>query len=293
MKKRLKIRPVRTGVQIFFFLLIALIAVGHSLEEAGITLPLIGGASLHAVCPFGGVVSLYQYIVSGTFVQKIHDSSFILMILVFLTAVLFGPVFCGWICPLGSFQEWIGRIGKKLFRKKYNHMIPGKIDSILRYLRYLVLIWVIIVTAASARLVFANYDPYYALFNFWTGEVAISGFIILGLVILLSLVVERPFCKYACPYGAVLGLSNFFRVFKIRRIPKTCISCSACDRACPMNIEVEKHTTVRNHQCIACYECTSEAACPISDTVILSAELPLRESAKTKTRTAKEPSHAN
>lgn len=270
MKKKLRLKPIRTSIQIFFFILVLLISLGHSLDEAGVSIPLIQGASLHAVCPFGGVVSIYQYLTAGSFTQKIHDSSFILMILVFVTAILFGPVFCGWICPFGSVQEWFGKIGRKLFKKRYNNFIPGKIDRILRYLRYVVLLWVLIMTAVSTKLIFSDFDPYYALFNFWTGEVAITGFAALGAVLVLSIFVERPFCKYACPYGAVLGLSNLFRIFKIRRNNETCISCSKCDKACSMNIEVSSTKNVLNHQCISCFACTSDDSCPVPETVTIS-----------------------
>ena len=266
MSKKSKIR-IRRIVQVFFLVLIALIAVNHSLEEAGKALPILSSASLHAVCPFGGVVSIYQYAVSGTFVKKTHESSFILMIIVAALAVVFGPVFCGWICPMGTVQEFVSKLGKKLFGRKFNRFIPYKFDRWLRYLRYIVLAWVIYMTAVTGKIIFADYDPYYALFNFWTGEVAVSGYIILGLSLLLSLFVERPFCKYACPYGAVLGVSNLFRIFKIRREADTCINCGACDKACPMNIEVATAGKVRNHQCISCLKCTSEQACPVEKTV--------------------------
>lgn len=262
---------IRRGVQIFFLVLIALIAINHTLAESGVEIPLIGAASLHAVCPFGGVVSIYQYATAGTFVKKVHESSFILMIIVFALAVAFGPVFCGWICPFGTVQEFFSYLGRKILGRKHNRVIPARIDRWLRYLRYAVLAWVIYMTARSGQLIFADYDPYYALFNFWTGEVAVSGFIVLGLVFLLSLIVERPFCKYACPYGAVLGLSNLFRVFGIKRNPTTCIDCKACDRACPMNIEVSSAGTVRDHQCISCLKCASEQACPVVATVELRA----------------------
>ena len=94
-----------------------------------------------------------------------------------------GPVFCGWVCPMGSLQEWIGKIGRKLSKKRFNWLIPPGVDNILRYLRYVVLLLVIIMTARSAELLFADIDPYYALFNFWSGEVALSALIILGVVI--------------------------------------------------------------------------------------------------------------
>ena len=132
------------------------------------------------------------------------------------------------------------------------------------------LAWVLYVTAVSGRLIFADYDPYFALFNFWSGEVAWQAFTILGLTLGLSLFVERPWCKYACPYGAVLGLSNLFRVFKIQRAESTCKADGACSILCPMNIPVDSVTTVRNHQCISCLECTSEAVCPVAQTVIFS-----------------------
>jgi len=275
-------RKVRMVVQIVFFILVVLIVLSHSLGELGITIPLIQGASLHAVCPFGGVVSLYQYITQGTFVQKIHDSSFYLMLIVFITAIIAGPVFCGWICPFGTFQEWIGKIGRRIFGKRYNAMVPAKLDRLLRYLRYVVLVWIVVMTAISAKLVFSAFDPYFALFNFWTGEVAITGFAVLGVVIALSLVIERPFCKYACPYGALLGVTNLFRVFKVRRNTSTCIDCKACDRACPMNIKVSATQTVHDHQCIACMACTSEQACPVKRTVELNTRT-LGETSRKKT----------
>lgn len=264
-----KAANTRLIVQVFFFALIALIAVNHTLEEAGKAIPVLSSASLHAICPFGGVVSVYQFIAAGTYVHKIHSAAFVLMWIVFALTVFLGPVFCGWICPLGSIQEWFGKLGKKIFKRRFNRMIPYKVDRILRYLRYLMLGWVLYMTAVTGTLVFSDIDPYFALFNFWRSEVAIGGVIILAVVLVLSLIVERPFCKYACPYGAVLGVFNLFRIFKIRRRPSTCIDCKACDRSCPMNIPVSTSGAVRDHQCISCLKCTSEQVCPVENTVEL------------------------
>lgn len=261
---------LRKIVQLFFFAFIAMIAVNHTLVEAGQGIPFLSTASLHALCPFGGVVTIYQYATTGTFVQKIHESAFVLMLIGFLLAILFGPVFCGWVCPLGTVQEWVSALGKKLFRRRFNHFVPAKLDNYLRYLRYAVLAWVLYMTAVTGTLIFSTYDPYFALFNFWSSEVSITGLVILGVTLLLSLFVERPWCKYACPYGAVLGLSNLFRVFGIRRNEVTCKADGACSILCPMNIPVDTKTVVRDHQCISCLECTSEAVCPVAKTVVFS-----------------------
>lgn len=266
--RKKKVQTWRSRIQIGFFVLVAFIATINGLKEMGFVLPaFLGGASLHAICPFGGVVSFWNLVSLGTLVKKVHESSVVLAVIGLFLALLFGPVICGWICPFGTFQEWIGKLGRKIFKKRYNHFITAKLDRVLRYTRYLVLIWVSYMTVISGKLIFQDYDPYYALFNFWRGEVAISGLVLLGIVMLLSLLVERPFCKYACPYGAFQGVFNLFRVFKIRRVEATCISCNACTRACPMNIDVSTSGVVRDHQCISCMKCTSEDACPVGDTV--------------------------
>ncbi len=104
--KRLKTNRIRAWVQLFFFVLIALIAINHTLAEDGKGIAFLSSASLHALCPFGGVVSLYQFITTGTFVQKVHQSSLVLMIIGVVLALFAGPVFC------------VGRVG--LFRMDCN-----------------------------------------------------------------------------------------------------------------------------------------------------------------------------
>lgn len=265
-----KKKPIaRRLTQGFFLILVLLISLKKLLADRGIVLPFLPEASLHAICPFGGVVSLYQFFTTGTFVQKIHESSFVLMISAFLLAILAGPLICGWVCPFGTFQELLGKLGKKISGKRYNHLIPDKADKALRYFRYVVLGLVVYNTAVAGKLLFQDVDPYYALFNLWSDELALPALALLVVTVLLSMAVERPWCKYACPYGALLGLTNFFRSFKIRRRQDTCIHCGACDRACPMNIKVSSAEAVKDPQCISCLSCTSEFHCPVPGTVEL------------------------
>jgi polyferredoxin len=261
------VRNLRHIIQAGFFVLVAVTVTMEKLGESGIKIPILPSGSLHSICPFGGVVSFWQLFNLGTLVKKVHQSSIVLGLIGIFLAVLLGPVICGWICPFGTFQEFFGKLGKKIFGKKYNNFIPKKLDNVLRYLRYAIFAWVTYMTIVTGKLIFEAYDPYFALFRFWTGEVAITGFIALGIVLIMTLFVERPFCKYACPYGAFLGIFNLFRIFGIRRNAPTCISCNACTKACPMNIDVANKKVVRDHQCISCLECTSEVACPVPATV--------------------------
>ena len=206
----------RTLIQGLFFGFVGFLSITKWLIEAGVLPTGAADVSLHAVCPFGGVVTVYQFFATGAFLPKLHSAAFILMLLGLLVALLFGPLFCGYVCPLGSVQEWIGKLGRKLFPKRYGKIIPAKVDRALGYLRYGVLAMVLYQTAVAGKLVFQEVDPYYALFNFLTGEVALSALVVLAVTLLLSLVVERPWCRYLCPYGALLGLLNKVRIFPIR-----------------------------------------------------------------------------
>ncbi|MDD2534126.1 MAG: 4Fe-4S binding protein [Eubacteriales bacterium] len=261
----------RLLVQIFFFTLIAYYAMAKSLAEAGITLSwlVLPDISLHTLCPFGGVATLYSLLTAGELVRQIHFSAVVLAGIIVVLSIFLGPIFCGWVCPLGSVQDWISHVGHKIFKWRYNAMIPKKIDFSLRYARYLVLAWVIYVTAVTGQLIFSDYDPYYALFHFWTGEVAPIGLGILIVTSLLSLIIARPWCKYACPYGAVLGLFNKIKIFGLKRQVHTCISCNRCNKACPMNLDIAHANSVRDTQCISCMECTSDNSCPIPQTVVV------------------------
>lgn len=264
-------KKLRHISQVFFFVLVGLIAINHTLAESGNPLPFVGTASFHAICPFGGIEALFAFLRYDVMIPKIHESVFVMLGIILLIGILIGPAVCGYACPLGSVQEWFGKIGKKLFANKYNTFIPAKYDQYLRYLRYVSLFFTVYLTTNSLKLVFLEVDPYYALFHFWSDEATIGGIIVLLVTLLASLFVERPWCKYACPFGAVIGLTNLIRIFPVRRKAATCISCSKCDQACPMNIEVSSKTVIRDHQCISCNECTSDVVCPVADTVVLQA----------------------
>lgn len=259
---KIKTNWFRYAVQIFFFALIGVFAINHVMGEAGnVPFPFLPNASLHSLCPFGGVESILSMVTAGTLVAKLHGSTLVLSIIILVITLLFGAVFCAFICPLGTIQEWFGKLGKKIFKKRYNTFIPNKLHNILKYFRYVVLILTIILTYNAMKLVFLEVDPYYALYHFFTDEVTIGALIVLGFTLLGSLFIERPWCKYACPYGALLGLIGIFSVFKIRN-NSNCNSCNLCNKKCPMNINISDKKVVNDDLCIKCLNCVDDKACP-------------------------------
>ncbi len=249
----------RHTVQILFFITISLFALNHVLRSEGAALlPFLPSLSLHAMCPFGGVESAMSFITAGTLVQKITETTMILSAFVLVMTLILGSVFCGYVCPLGTLQEFIGKIGRKLFGKKYNTFVPKKWHSVLKYLRYVSLVLVVLMTWNAMTLVFADVDPYFAMYHFFTGKATIASLAMLGLTLLGSLFVERPWCKYLCPYGALLGLVSKISLFKIRKEDSVCASCGQCNSQCPMGIDLSEKTVVRDAHCIRCLDCVSD-----------------------------------
>ncbi|MEX1376277.1 MAG: 4Fe-4S binding protein [Eubacteriales bacterium] len=260
----MKSKHVRLAAQIIFFALIAFISINHTLAEAGAGLSFIPEVSLHAICPFGAVETLGSFLTGWGLIRQLHPSVMVIGSIILLLTLLFGPVFCSHICPLGSIQEWIGKLGRKIFKNRYNKLIPKKVHNVLKYLRYVVLILILVQTYRSASLIFTDADPYYALFHFWTGEATIAALIILGVTLVMSLFVERPWCKYACPYGGLLGIFSKISLFKIRRSESKCIDCGKCDKECPMLIDISKKKRVNDTLCNRCMICTTEeGTCPV------------------------------
>ena len=155
----MKSKHLRLIIQIVFFLLIGLITVNHTLEESGASLAFIPSVSLHAICPFGAIETLGTFITGGELVRQLHASVMVIGAVVLLLTVIFGPVFCSHICPLGSIQEWLGKLGKRIFKNRYNKLVPQKLHNILKYLRYVVLVLIVWQTYQSGFSGFSGRRP--------------------------------------------------------------------------------------------------------------------------------------
>lgn len=110
----MKSKHFRLIAQIVFFVFVGVITVNHTLGEMGLGLTFIPEVSLHAICPFGAVETFISLITGQGLIRQLHASVMVLGAVVLILTVIFGPVFCSHICPLGSIQEWFGKLGKKL-----------------------------------------------------------------------------------------------------------------------------------------------------------------------------------
>ena len=222
-----------------------------------------------ALCPFGGIESAITLIATGSMLERVAWSSFILLAAVLIVALIFRRSFCGHICPLGTLQELASRLGRAIIGKRLT--VPAAADRPLRLLKYAVLVVFVTLSVVLGRLAIRPYDPW-AAWNHLIGadlfREFLVGFIVLAVSLAGSLLFDRVFCKYLCPMGAFLAAIRRIGWFRVRRSDATCTHCYACDKACPVNIKVEAASEVRSLECIDCNLCVN--ACPVPNTLTLS-----------------------
>lgn len=256
----MKITKLRTFSLIFVTALASWLGLRHQYPVLNLGL---GAGPIDRYCPFGGVEIFFSYLASGSYLAKTGFSNFVLLAATLILVVITGASFCGWLCPLGGIQEWLAKLGKKILGK--NLSITGPLHENLRYLRFVVLAVIMFFTFKMGTLVFADYDPYKIFFHFrfetYTAIVIMMNFIV------FSILVERFWCKYLCPFGAVFAIFAPFSLFKIHRDSSSCINCNLCTKACPVGIDVAKIDTVPESKCIKCLDCVE--ACPEAEALNL------------------------
>lgn len=249
---RFKTLHLRRIVQAAFVAIVVYVGVQHLVIGGGPT----GAPSFDAFCPFGGVESLWAYLTTGSMLQKTNTSNLVVLLATLVTALVAGRFFCGWICPFGAVQEWLGRALHRVTGKRLPLVMPASVDRPLRYAKFAVLAGIVGLTIWAGTLIFAEACPYRALFS---GEVTLLGLTALGAVAVGSLLFERFWCKYLCPLGAVLAIFNKVTLFQVTMDTGACITCAKCARTCSMSI-TERPERIDSIECIRCLECVE--SCP-------------------------------
>lgn len=242
--------------------LVGMTAIGILHQKGGAGKP----AGVDALCPFGGLETLWSLISNGTLIRRLALSSVLLLGAAVVTAAVFRRAFCGRICPLGFLQELAGRIGRGAFGRRLE--MPAALDRPARLIKYIVLGVSLLAAWQTAELAIRPYDPWVAYQHLTSPELLTEfgvGLAVLAVSLVGSFFYDRFFCKYACPMGAFLALISRFGLVKVRRNASTCIDCKACDRACPTSVTVSTVDVVTNPECIDCGECV--AACPVAGTL--------------------------
>jgi polyferredoxin len=158
-----------------------------------------------------------------------------------------------------------------MFRRNFH--LPRWLDLGLRSLKYVLLgffVWAVTSMAADELAAFMS-SPYgviadVKMLNFFR-HIGEAGAIVLGVLVVASLFIQNFWCRYLCPYGALLGIVALASPTRIRRNAESCIDCAKCAKACPSALPVDKLITIKSAECTGCLECV--AVCPAKDALRL------------------------
>lgn len=189
---------------------------------------------------------------------------------------LFGKVWCGWICHLGALQEFLYLPGKvKVLQTE-------KAQKVMRIIRIVFLIALIIQIVITKTNLFKTIDPFKVAFNLRAGNTL--GWILLGLLIVSSIFIYRPFCKTVCPIGLTLGWISKIPGASILAPKKECLGCKVCDASCKINAITNdgKKSKLDNQECIVCGNCITDCKKGAMSFVRMSTKYPSKSSCERK-----------
>lgn len=223
-------------------------------------------AAVDGWLPIVSLMSLKRWLLTGQW-DGVHPASLTIFLALLAMCAIFRRGFCGWICPLGGLSNGLDRVGRRL---GLSWRVSGRWRYVLWVPKYLLLVGVltafVLLLSLPAIEQFRSM-PYYVaaqarMFQFFAQP---SGLVLLVLALLvgLSLVVRNFWCRFLCPYGALLGLAGLLSPVAVQRNPDACVQCERCSRACPNGISVHRAGRVNTPECVGCGECVG--ACPVPD----------------------------
>jgi polyferredoxin len=268
---------LRWGFQSAFLLLNVWIAVEFYLfvrhyETAGVSIWVARPPGVEGWLPIASLMNLKVLLLTGK-LPPLHPAGVFLLIAFVTMSFLLRKSFCSWLCPVGTISEWLWRIGRQTFRR--NFQLPRRADIPLRGLKYLLLgLFLYAVGSMSVPAIRGFLDGPYGviadvkMLNFFR-FLSVTSAVVLGLLVLLSVFIQNFWCRYLCPYGALLGVLARFSPARIRRAPDVCIDCAKCAQVCPSWLPVDKLITIRTPECTGCLDCV--AICPAEGALWMSA----------------------
>jgi polyferredoxin len=220
-------------------------------------------AGAEAFLPISGLMGALDWIYQGS-LNVIHPAATVLVLLAIAIALLLRKSFCSWVCPVGFLSELLARFGRWSFGRNF---LPWKwLDIPLRSLKYVLMgFFVLAILAMSQEALTAFLEsPYNRLADVKMGlfftDMGRTGILVTGSLAVGSVFVRGLWCRYLCPYGALLGLFSWMSPTRVTRNADACVSCGLCDKACMARLPVSSKGVVMSVECTGCLDCV--AVCP-------------------------------
>lgn len=168
-------------------------------------------ANPEALCPMGGIEAFTTYIVRGSLPCSMTTLQIVMGLALAASVILFSKLFCGYLCPIGSFEDILTKIRKAINIKDIEIPTGSISDKILRAVKYGLLFWIFYMTAKSSELFCKNLDPYYAVATGFKGEITLwMSIATIAVTIFCGIFIKRFWCRYICPLGAASNAFKFW-----------------------------------------------------------------------------------
>jgi polyferredoxin len=232
--------------------------------------------------PIAALLSLRHLVATGE-VHTVHPAGLVILLLVMGLGLLAKKAFCSWICPIGTLSEMLAGLSRGLFGRTL--ALPRFLDLPLRSLKYLLLAFfayaVFVQMAPEAVADFLD-SPYnrvadVKMLYFFARLSPLGAKVLAGLVV-FAVLLPYSWCRYLCPYGALLGALSLLSPLKVTRHALSCIDCDLCTKACPARLPVARLSRVRSDECSACLSCV--AACPVPRALRVETPAPWRRAVR-------------
>ncbi len=217
--------------------------------------------SFHALCPLSPVCAFFTMPGHGVVWPW---GAFFFGALV-LSALFARRLFCGWLCPVGIVQE-ILHLPKRAARLPERPATPLRRRTALAT-RLIILAATLMVPFMTGTMFFASFCPMIRIGDVLYRTDFVGGLATLLIFVLLSLALERFFCRFICPLGLILGWAGRLgaRLFPTLTVRRTCRAgdkCSRCGDACPTKIDLcAVSDTIDDPECILCLRCVKTCRC--------------------------------
>lgn len=228
--------------------------------------------------PIAALLSLRHLLATGA-AHPVHPAALVILLLAMGLGLLAKKAFCSWVCPVGTLSEMLAALSRRIFRRTL--ALPRFLDLPLRSLKYLLLAFFLhaVFVQMSAQSVTDFLDsPYNRLADvkllYFFERLSPVGWKVLLALAGLSVLVPYSWCRYLCPYGALLGALSLLSPLKVTRDAASCIDCGLCTKACPSRLPVARLSRVRSDECFACLSCV--AACPVTRALRVETPAPWR-----------------
>ena len=198
-----------------------------------------------------GIISSFQNIVLILLGQYWKWTAGVLFVGVIILTYFYGKVFCGWICYLGAIQEF-------LYIGKIKVLQTEKAQRIMRIIRYILLSLILIQLIITQTIEWSKIGPFKVIFNLYSPN--LTGYILLGILLISSLFIYRPFCKMVCPAGLIFGWVTKIPGASVLGITNSCAGCKICNTSCNINAITRENNISKldNQECIMCGECMND-----------------------------------